>query len=165
MIQVQGDKDTQIMEVLSHDNYTLAVRWNFQPEGDNLVNYKEDYFYQRPTIEQIEGMILNGINAEVDKNILSGYYWKDMLVWLSAENQSNYKGALDLATQMPELVLPVTIKLGTTENPEYYTFTELQEFQQFYVGAFAHIQRCLSEGWAKKDSFDFEPYKELINKI
>ena len=38
-------------------------------------------------------------NKQTDEKILSGFVWKGMKVWLSAENQFNYKAAFDLAMQ------------------------------------------------------------------
>jgi hypothetical protein len=40
-----------------------------------------------------------------------------MPVWLSTENQFNYKAAFDLATQTGGKSLPVTFKFGSTNNP------------------------------------------------
>ena len=38
-------------------------------------------------------------NDERDEKIVSGFVWRDMQVWLSSENQFNYKAAYDLAVQ------------------------------------------------------------------
>ena len=40
-----------------------------------------------------------------------------MPVWLSSENQFNYKAAYDLAVQTGGATLPVTFKFGTDEVP------------------------------------------------
>lgn len=104
----------------------------------------------KPTEEQLLQDRLNAINAETDKNILCGYKYEGHIVWLSTENQFNYKAAYDLAIQTQGASLPVTFKLGTDENPCYKQFDNLADFSAFYVGAMTWIQQCLAEGWEKK---------------
>ena len=59
-------------------------------------------------------------NIEADNKIAGGMIWKDYNVWLSMENQFNFKAVFDLAQQdMP--VLPVTFKFGD----EFHEFTTL----------------------------------------
>lgn len=94
------------------------------------------------------------VNALTDEKILSGFVWKDMPVWLSTENQFNFKAAYDLAVQTQGVNLPVTFKLGENDgNPVYYTFADMDDLMDFYISAIMFIQTCLAEGWQQKDSF------------
>ena len=81
-----------------------------------------------------------------------------MPVWLSAENQFNYKSAYDLAVQTAGATLPVTFKFGTDEQPQYRKFTTLDELTDFYSKAMAYIQTTLAEGWKEKDAIDWAAY-------
>ena len=116
----------------------------------------------KPSLEQLKKLVLDAINKEVDEKILSGFVWKDMPVWLSTENQFNYKAAYDLAVMSQGQSLPVTFKFGTTESPMYYTFETLDDISDFYISAMAYINTCLAEGWKQKDSIDWSAYEESL---
>ena len=88
-----------------------------------------------------------------------GFVYKDAPVWLSTENQYNYKAAYDLAVQTGGGTLPVTFKFGSDEQAEYHTFDNLDELKDFYTKAVRYIQKALAEGWKKKDKFNLELYR------
>jgi len=117
----------------------------------------------KPSLEQLKKLILDVINKEVDEKILSGFVWKDMPVWLSTENQFNYKAAYDLAVMSQGQSLPVTFKFGATESPVYYTFETLDDISDFYISAMAYINTTLAEGWKLKDGIDWSVYEEALN--
>lgn len=117
----------------------------------------------KPSLEQLKKLVLDAINKEVDEKILSGFVWKDMPVWLSTENQFNYKAAYDLAVMSQGQSLPVTFKFGTTESPVYYTFETLDDISDFYISAMAYINTTLAEGWKLKDGIDWNVYEEALN--
>ena len=54
-----------------------------------------------------------------------------------------------------EKPLPVTFKFGSDEQPEYHTFTQLEELKDFYTKAVGFIQTVLAEGWEKKGQVQF----------
>ena len=114
----------------------------------------------KPSLEQLKKLVLDAINKEVDEKILSGFVWKDMPIWLSTENQFNYKAAYDLAVMSQGQSLPVTFKFGTTESPVYYTFETLDDISDFYISAMAYINTTLAEGWKLKDGIDWSVYEE-----
>lgn len=116
----------------------------------------------KPSLEQLKKLVLDAINKEVDEKILSGFVWKDMPVWLSTENQFNYKAAYDLAVMSQGQSLPVTFKFGTTESPVYYTFETLDDISDFYISAMAYINTTLAEGWKLKDGIDWSVYEEAL---
>lgn len=116
----------------------------------------------KPSLEQLKKLIIDSINKDVDEKILSGFVWKDMPVWLSTENQFNYKAAYDLAVMSQGQSLPVTFKFGTTESPVYYTFETLDDISDFYISAMAYINTTLAEGWKFKDGIDWSVYEEVL---
>ena len=116
----------------------------------------------KPSLEQLKKLVLDAINKEVDEKILSGFVWKDMPVWLSTENQFNYKAAYDLAVMSQGQSLPVTFKFGATESPVYYTFETLDDISDFYISAMAYINTTLAEGWKLKDGIDWSVYEEIL---
>lgn len=127
-----------------------------------LGTWTETWLSGKPSMEQVRGIILDAMNKEVDRKILSGFVWKDMPVWLSTENQFNYKAAYDLAVMSQGRSLPVMFKFGTTDNPVYYTFGTLEDISDFYVSAMSYINRTLEEGWTRKDGIDWNVYEDAL---
>lgn len=120
-----------------------------------------DYFLHHntpmPDKDKVRQIIINHIDSCTDNRILSGFVWRDIPVWLSMENQFNYKGAYDLAVQTGGATLPITFKLGERDGrPVYFTFEDMETFTDFYISAIAYKNACLESGWAKKDSIDFD---------
>ena len=103
------------------------VRWNIE-EQDGMATYEAE-FDRRPTLEEIKTTVLTSYNARIDEAIRSGFHWEETPVWLSAENQFNYKAAFDLAVQTDGANLPVVFKLGTDEKPVYREFTTVDELE------------------------------------
>lgn len=158
---VHGSSDLPLMEQVNKQG-CWALRWNRQQDGDNGYAYCEEILNQKPTLTEVKDIIFDWVNSETDKTILSGYVWHDMPVWLSTENQFNYKAAYDLAIQTGGESLPVTFKFGTTEEPVYYEFTTKDELNDFYSGAMSFINSTLYDGWQRKDSMSFDEYKKYF---
>ena len=115
----------------------------------------------RPGVHEVRQIILDQINANTDEKILSGFVWNDVRVWLSQENQTNFKAAYDLNVQSGGKMLPIKFKLGEDAegNPVYHTFEDMEDFTNFYVSAVAYINECLNAGWSEKDGLDMSPYE------
>lgn len=128
-------------------------------ETESGYNYRERYDHE-PSLDEVKSTIISQINADTDAKILNGYEWNGISVWLSTENQINFKAAYDLAVQTNGSLLPVIFKLGEDAdgNPKYYTFDDIDTFTDFYVGAVRHITTCIQEGWAEKDSINLDAF-------
>lgn len=137
---------------------TWELIYGYGTDGENGWTWRERYS-RKPTLEEIKATIIAQINANTDERILSGMTWRGAAVWLSTENQFNYKAAYDLAVQTAGATLPVTFKLGTDDEPQYHTFESLDELQEFYTAALAHVQKSLSDGWTEKDGMDWSVYE------
>lgn len=137
------------------------VRWDCKPlpEGGNMVVWAEEMLYNKPTESEMKRMINGYYNRITDHRILQGFTWRGMPVWLSDENQRNYKAAYDLAVQTGGETLPVVFKFGTDEQPVYHTFGTMEELEEFYMSVYRHIEQCLADGWANKDAVDYGVYE------
>jgi hypothetical protein len=168
MERVQGNNGIAPVECINPRYNKYRVRWDFQPYTDENgvegVTFYEAELYS-PTFEQIQETVLNGYNAIIDERIMKGFTWNGMPVWLSHENQFNYKAAYDLAVQTNGANLPVTFKFGTTIQPIYHTFTSVDELHGFYLSAMAYINDTLATGWTKKDAIDWTPYVEALANL
>lgn len=170
--RIHGGIDTKVMECINPRLQKWLIRWDIQSTteideetGKERIigkNYQEKLVLHKPTMAEVKEIVLAGMNAKIDERILSGFVWNGMGVWLSSENQFNYKAAYDLAVQTQGMNLPVTFKFGTTEEPVYYEFTSVDELTLFYVGAMKYIDTTLNDGWKEKDAVDWSAYESLL---
>lgn len=150
------------------DGGRFVVGYGLTQLTDTLYEWFEITIYKRQqpivTLADVKQAVIAGINARTDEKILSGFVWNDKPVWLSSENQFNFKAAFDLAMMTEGATLPVTFKLGEQEDgtPVYHEFATVGDLQSFYTGAVAYINRTLAEGWAEKDGIDWAPYEALF---
>lgn len=158
MKRVQGNPDVALIECTNPVKNKWRVRWDVSTDADGVTSYMEEEFNHRPSIDEIKNLVAGWINSQTDARILSGYRYDGKMVWLSTENQFNYKAAYDLAVQTAGATLPVTFKLGDDDNPEYVTFESLEALTAFYTGAMQFVQQTLSDGWKAKDSIDLTLY-------
>lgn len=142
------------------------VRWDYQPHynedgEEDGVTFVEQTFLHKPTLDEIKEVILEYINAQIDMNIASGFVWNGKPVWLSMENQFNFKAACDKAVKKDGENLPVKFKLGqdANGNPVYHTFESVEELSAFVDLAEEYVHQCIIDGWARKDSVDWSEYE------
>lgn len=154
-MKVYSDSYPKLIEYIGKGLW--RVRWNVE-QVDNLYTYSESEFNYKPSLQEIKNAILLSYNQDIDSKILSGFTWNGMQIWLSSENQFNYKTAYDLAVQTNGSSLPVTFKFGSTENPQYYTFRTLEDLSDFYIKATNYVITTLDKGWKAKDSINWELY-------
>ncbi len=125
---------------------------------------------RKPTSEDALKLVIEDINKLTDEKILNGYEWtilhgadagKTVKVWLSKENQNNFKAKHDAALVYPEIVtFPMTYKVSEDDSGKavYEVFESIQELAQFYLGGLAYIEQCYGAGWQMKDSLKAEDY-------
>ena len=143
-----------------------VASYGMEPEQDGIhATWHEVYFYRKrdgiPDLSRIKAAIIADINARVTERIISSLTWNGKPVWLSVENQLNWKDAYDRAVQTEGASLPVKFKLGEDGNGDavYHTFTSVKVFGDFHDTWMAHRQQCLTDGWAMKDSIDWDVYR------
>lgn len=161
-----SNADIKYIECINNKLNKWRIRWDIQPEyqqneegkqEERGVSFLEYEFNHKPSLDEIKDVVLKWYNDKIDAQIYSGFVWKNMPVWLSKENQFNYKAAFDLAVQTNSQSLPVTFKFGS-EYPIYYTFETIDELTDFYQKAMDHVTTTLTAGWALKDSLDWSVY-------
>lgn len=159
MRRAEGSADVRLLECVNPAKNKWRVRWDVRDSENGNVTYMEHDFDHKPTADEVKGIVIGWYNSQIDNEIVSGFEWNGIRVWLSGENQFNYKASYDLAVQMGGVSLPVTFKFGTDEESVYHEFATVEELADFYMKAMSHVQEALAIGWQKKDSFDFELYK------
>lgn len=155
-----GKKDVRLLSCINPVKDRWRIRWDIhEVEDTGIVEYMEEDFDHKPAAEEVREVVFGWYNKQTDTAILSGFNYKDMPVWLSSENQFNYKSAYDLAVQTGGGMLPVTFKFGRDTESHYHTFETLEDLTDFYTKVVKHIQDALADGWKKKDAFDLEEYR------
>lgn len=158
---------------IREDASQVIISYGLEEQADGVnATWYEIYLYKKVTsqisFDIVKNLIISDINARTDEKILNGFVWNDISVWLSSENQFNFKAAYDLAVQSGGATLPITFKMGEVSDeegkitPVYYTFEDMATFTDFFGKSVAYINQCLNEGWAEKDNMDFTPYEQAL---
>lgn len=158
----------QYAPVREEPRRTVAA-YGMQPEADGTnATWHEVCFYHKrdgkPTLESIKKAITADIDARTTDRIRSTFTWNQKPVWLSIENQMDWKAAYDRALQSDGANLPLKFKLGEQPDgtPVYHTFTSVNAFGDFHAAYLQHIQQCLADGYAEKDGIDWPPYAATV---
>ena len=153
-----GDEATRTRLLCFPEARHYILLFGVYEDEDGKWQWKKDYFGDKPSRDTLKNDIDDLVNSITDQKILSDYVWHGNPVWLSTENQFNLKAAFDIASMTGGATLPAKYKIGSDSsgNPIYHDFVDLADFSDFYMGAIAHIQSCISEGWKQKDSVDYD---------
>lgn len=142
------------LELINPYKDTWFVRWNVRDsEEEGCKMWDEEEFDHKPTREEIATVINQSINEKTSNKIQSGFMYNEKQIWLSEQNQLNYKMLFDSKQD------GIVIKCGDDINPEYITFDKFEDFEQFYNKVTLFIYNSLKEGWELKDSIDYSVYE------
>jgi hypothetical protein len=172
MNKVNGKKTS--FAPIREDGSRITICYGLNKLSGDLYEWFEVYLPKKQTstlsLQIVKDAIIADINARTDEKIISGFVWPPKAggdaipVWLSTENQFNFKSAYDLAVQKQGATLPVTFKMGEKDDctPIYHTFETMADAEDFYLQAVGYINQCLAEGWQEKDSIDWTPYEDYF---
>lgn len=158
MRRIEGSEGVELIECVNPIRDKWRIRWDVQKQDNGNVNYMEAEFNHKPSDSEIRDTVFGWINRRTEDKILTGLIYDGHMVWLSSENQFNYKALYDLAHQSKGISLPVTVKLGTDEEPHYMEIDSMAKMGDFYMAALYHVRRTLEEGWKMKDEFSIDDY-------
>lgn len=145
------EKENNTLIKLNEQHYVLFYGFF----TDEIGNYRlrKDY-YHKPTIIEIRTDIENVIDERTSEKILSGFKLEGVKIWLSQENQINFRSAVSF---------PAKFKVGENEGVSVYkTFFHQEELSSFNNTIANYIHSCLNEGWDAKDNLDCEKFKEVL---
>lgn len=151
-----SSRDFLLVECINQYADKWVVRFDIIDEEEG-VSYMEEEFLGTPSPEAIKELLINYINMRVQREIVEGMVWKGYKIWLSQENQNNYKSAFDLAIHTDGNSLPYRIK-AEGEDSDYYTFETVEDLMDFYKAIIEHISSTLELGWKAKDNIDWSKY-------
>lgn len=144
-----------LLELINPYENIWYLRWNkwSNEDGDHWF---EETIEGTPTIDQVKTIIEDFYNQEAQKKILEGFIYNDKVIWLSSENQMNYKSLFDLKAEKNVI---------KTSDGSYLTFESFKDYEKFYYAIIEFIQTTLQECWNNKDNFDYSEYKKIIDGI
>lgn len=130
-----------------------------QPSEERVTGWcwRRDYDHE-PTDEELQEDLHEVINMDVQNAILSGFSYRGRMVWLSSENQRNIAFAYALA-KGGDLDEPFTLKLGTDDDYEFYTFADASEVVSFAKSVQRHIEGCIAKGRVDKCAINLQTYR------
>ena len=153
-MRVKSYNEPSYISSIGNGNYLL--RWDIKEEGE-VFTY-EECTLKNPTINEIKDLIIDFYNKKCDQEIIQGFYFEGHEVWLTTENQFNYKSAWGLAFQTNGANLPSTFKFGTNEKPIYRVFETVSDLQDFYVQSITYIENVLKKYWLIIDGIEWNKY-------
>ena len=107
MKRVEGSSGISLLECVNPVKDKWRVRWDVQHnEQDDSVSYMEEEFPYKPDGEEIRKMVIDWYNQEINNEIISGFTYNGIPVWLSQENQFNYK-----SVSYTHLTLPTKLEV------------------------------------------------------
>nr|DAL02906.1 MAG TPA: protein of unknown function (DUF4376) [Caudoviricetes sp.] len=149
---------------ISDNNYLVIIGYGVDADGNGYTNRR--YYDHVPTEAELRADYAALINPRTDAKIATGFTWNGKPVYLSTENQSNFKTAYDLARDTNGANLPIRFKLGEDESgsPVYHTFTKFEVLQDFILKSADYVNTVLNDGWREKDGVDYETLIASVNE-
>ncbi len=150
------ERHDELVCITPNKKYLLIFGYGVDADGNGYTMRR--YYDHKPDVAELRADIETLINDATENKILTGFVWNGKPVWLSEENQRNYKAAYDITLQTNGATLPIKFKLGEDAdgNVVYHTFTKIEPFTDFILKSFDFIHTALQEGWNEKDSIDYE---------
>ena len=73
---------------------------------------------------------------------------------------------VSVPTGRPKSLLPITLKLGKTNEPQnFYVFGNLEELQDFFAQGVDHLLKAYAVGWERIAQIDWSVYEEALKDL
>lgn len=164
-----GKKETFVP--VRQDGSCVYISYEKEDVDDVFCTWYEQHYYKKQhpylSIDEVKEDVLADINSHITERITSGFVWNGKNVWLSAEYQRDFADAQQVTKLTDGANLPLKLKLGEDENgnPVYHTFTKQTSMNDFYLSMVVYIQKCREDGWALKDSIDWQQMENDIENM
>lgn len=134
------------------------VSWGLKNIGGD--NYQWDYylFNYKPSINDIKNIINNSINEKTKQYITNKFEWNGMSIYLSLENQIDYKLLLDTTLLLDGANLPEKVKFKVNGENFYYSFETIDDMKDFIIAMNNHIRKHINNGNNSKDEINYDDY-------
>ena len=142
----------------NHISNKWIISFDIVKYDEETYTYKQFKFSHKPTIEEVKEVITQYYNEKANNEIINGFKWNDMNIWLSLENQINYKAIYDLININENLVFPLHLKFHKNGEDIIYTFETKDEYLDFYSNQIIYVKDILQTYWDVKSNIDYNNY-------
>lgn len=139
-------------------NNKYVVSWGLEKITED--QYKWYYFVttKKPSITDIKKTIETYINS-ITKNLIENeFYWNNMKIKLTIENQIDYKLLFDVTTLQNGANLPEKVKFKVNNETLYYEIESIDEFKDFIITMTNYIRVCVNNSRDLKESINYSEY-------
>lgn len=151
------DKYIPIKKV--NNKYVVSWGLNQIDQSNDLWQWYYFVVNHKPSINEIKTNIETFINEQTKNIIFNHFKWNDMKIYLSLENQIDYKLLFDATMIQDGKNLPEVLKFKINDENVYYEITSIDEFKDFILSINEHIRKSLKYGNDLKDSIEYYDYK------
>lgn len=159
MIKISNSKKhPKYVECVNYISNKWVIRFDINKIDDNTYQYCEYIFDHKPIIDEVKNVIIQYYNEKADKEIICGFIWNDMSIWLSIENQINYKAIYDLMNINELAVFPLHLKFRKDGDDIMYSFMTKDDYLDFYEKQIIYVKNVLQKYWNIKDNINYSDY-------
>lgn len=160
-MDTQENRNNEVrLEVYDPMRMEYILKWDMDNEDLSRINRR--VFKSKPTVEESRKIVEDYYNEECEKELKTGLVYDGHPVYLSEHNQLNYNTIYTLRSRLTTNFTPIKIKLGTENEPVYYTFNTAEEFKAFYKECGDHIINTLDKYWSIKESLNWDTFDKTI---
>jgi hypothetical protein len=141
------------MDVGDGKYFVTIEKYKQDNEGETTYVYQSYDHY--PTREDVKSFVESYYNQCIEEEIISGFKYEYMTVYLSLENQLNYQSIYNRIAR-GKMTYPIELKFGDA----YVSFENESQFEKFYLAMREFIDTTVEKGWKLKREFDYEKYDE-----
>jgi hypothetical protein len=134
------------------------VSWGLINVGGDNYQWNYKIFNSKPSINVIKDTINSSINQNTKQYIENNFKWNGMSIYLSIENQIDYKLLLDTTILLEGTNLPEEVKFKVNGENIYYSFETIDDMKDFIIAMNNHIRRYIAEGNKAKDEVNYDEY-------
>ena len=145
-------------KAVKHINDKYIICWGLTHHGKDIYSWNYASLTYKPSIDKIKDIINSYYNELTKTNIENNFKWNGMNIFLSIENQIDYKLLFDTTVLLNGKNLPEDVKFKIGKNNFYYTFEDIDDMKDLIVAMNNHIRKYLKEGYKLKESIDYEDY-------
>lgn len=144
---------------INYINNKYVISWGLEQLDENSYKWKYFIMNKKPTLVDIKNEINSYVNEKTRKAIETQFYWNDMNIKLTLENQIDYKLLFDTTMLQDGSNLPEKLKFKVKNENIYYEIESIEEFKDFIIKMNNHIRYCIQVGYNIKESINYEEYK------
>jgi len=134
------------------------VSWGLKNIGGDNYKWNYEIFNTKPSIDTIKKTITDYINSQTRFCIENKFRWNGMSIYLSIENQIDYKLLFDTTSLLEGSNLPEKVKFKINGESIYYDFETIDDMKDFIIAMNNHIRACLEVGNKAKEEINYDDY-------